>query len=267
MPASRIRCSVWKWSRPNVKVHRAPRPGTRCRRGARRPRRPRPRPPGGAAPDAVGVLAGRGRKRTSTPSKARAHRLAVVVAAACTTSAPGSEGARAGSRTISRCSTPRSASRAATRLPSPPVAPATPIMPPAGSRPAGRRRPRRSGARRRPSRSCRMCSRRLGDQPVAQRVVGQHALHPLGQRGGVARREAQADAAAAGHDLAQPAGVGDDARAAGGHRLERHEPERLVERRDHAQVGDRVERVQHRVVDPAEELAVRQQAELLAPAP
>ena len=43
--------------------------------------------------------------------------------------------------------------------------------------------------------------------------------------------EAQADALVVGHDLAQAAGVGHDARAARGHRLERDEPERLVDRR------------------------------------
>jgi hypothetical protein len=103
--------------------------------------------------------------------------------------------------------------------------------------------------------------RRLGHEPVAQHVVAEDLLHHRRQRGRVAGAEAQPDALAAGDDLAQAAGVGDDARAAGGHRLEGHEPERLVQRRDHAEVGDRVERVQHRVVDPAEEDAVALEAE------
>ena len=65
-----------------------------------------------------------------------------------------------------------------------------------------------------------------------------------------------------GHDLAQAAGVGHDARAAGGHRLERHQPERLVQRGHHREVGDPVERVQHVVADPAEEGAVGVEAQL-----
>ena len=66
-----------------------------------------------------------------------------------------------------------------------------------------------------------------------------------------------------GDDLAQAAGVGDDAGAARGHRLERDEPERLVDRGHHADVGDPVERVQDVVADPAEEGAVVHQPELL----
>jgi hypothetical protein len=65
--------------------------------------------------------------------------------------------------------------------------------------------------------------RGLGDEAEAQRRVGQHPLHHLRQRARVARAEAQADVLV-GDDLAQAAGVGHDARAAAGHRLERHEP-------------------------------------------
>ena len=78
---------------------------------------------------------------------------------------------------------------------------------------------------------------------------------------GVAAVETQPDALAPRHDLAQPAGVGDDAGAAGGHRLERHQPERLIDRRHHAEIGDPVERVQRVVADPAQEAPVRVQAQ------
>jgi hypothetical protein len=106
---------------------------------------------------------------------------------------------------------------------------------------------------------------RLGDQPRAPGVVGQHLLEDLAQRGRVARREAQPDGAVAGDDLAQAAGVGDDAQAARRHRLERDDPERLVDRRHDAQVGDAVERVQHVVADPAQERAVALQSPGAAP--
>ena len=78
---------------------------------------------------------------------------------------------------------------------------------------------------------------------------------------GVARAEAQAHVLVR-HHLAQAAGVGHEAGAARGHRLERHQPERLVDRGHHRQVGDPVERVQHVVADPAEEGAVLVEAEL-----
>ena len=74
--------------------------------------------------------------------------------------------------------------------------------------------------------------------------------------------EAQADLLVRDH-LAQAAGVGDDAGAFGGHRLQRHQAERLVDRGDDGQVGDPVERVQDVVADPAEECAVIHQAQLL----
>src|SRR5205085_2189501 len=45
-------------------------------------------------------------------------------------------------------------------------------------------------------------------------------------------------------------------------RLERDEPERLVDRRHHAQVGDAVERVQRVVARPAEERAVLREPQL-----
>ena len=102
----------------------------------------------------------------------------------------------------------------------------------------------------------------LGDETVAQLGIGQHLLGHLRERLGVARAEAQADVVGR-HDLAQSARVGDDARAAAGHRLERDQPERLVDRRNDREVGDPVERVQHVVADPADERAVLHQAELL----
>ena len=100
----------------------------------------------------------------------------------------------------------------------------------------------------------------LGDQAVAQLVVGEHALDHPAQRPGVLGREPQPDALV-GHDLPQTAGVGDDARAARRHRLQRDEAERLVDRRHHRQVGDPVERVQDVVADPPHERAVAGQAE------
>ena len=53
----------------------------------------------------------------------------------------------------------------------------------------------------------------------------------VGERVGVAGAEAQAGLVVR-DDLAQAAGVGDDAGAARGHRLERDEAERLVDRGD-----------------------------------
>ena len=102
----------------------------------------------------------------------------------------------------------------------------------------------------------------LGHQPVAQRLVGEQPLDHRRQVLGVAAVEAQAHAVVRGHDLAQAAGVGHDARAARGHRLQRHEPERLVQRGHHGEVGDPVERMQHVVADPAQEGAVGVEAEL-----
>ena len=75
------------------------------------------------------------------------------------------------------------------------------------------------------------------------------------------RARNRSPAALCGHDLAQAPGVGDDARTPGGHRLEGDEPERLVDRRDHADVGDPVERVEDVVADPTEEGAVVHQPE------
>ena len=63
--------------------------------------------------------------------------------------------------------------------------------------------------------------------------------------------------------LPQTARVGDDAGAAGGHGLERNQPERLVDGRHDADVGDRVERMQDVVADPAHERAVLHQAQIL----
>src|SRR3954468_24639618 len=101
---------------------------------------------------------------------------------------------------------------------------------------------------------------RLRDEPVAHRRIGEHERHHLRKRARVARGEAQPDVVV-GHDLAQAAGVGHDARAAARHRLERDEPERLVQRRHDAQVGDPVERVQQVVADPPEEVPVRVEPE------
>ena len=101
----------------------------------------------------------------------------------------------------------------------------------------------------------------LGDEAVAQLAIGEQALDHLAERLRVAGAEAKSRLAV-GDDLAQAAGVGDDAGAARGHRLKRDEAERLVDRRHHADVGDRVQRVQHVVADPAEEGAVVIEAEL-----
>ena len=127
--------------------------------------------------------------------------------------------------------------------------------------PRPRRRRRRPGGPRRPSRSVSTCSDASATRRSRSVVVGQQPLRHLPERLGVARAEAQADGLVARHDLAQAAGVGDQARAAGRHRLERDQPERLVDRRHDGQVGDPVERVQHVVADPAEERAVVVQAE------
>src|SRR4051794_26308168 len=71
--------------------------------------------------------------------------------------------------------------------------------------------------------------RGFGDEPVAQRIVGEQPLDHRLEVLGVAAVEAQPDALVRRHDLAQPARVGDDARAARGHRLEGDEAERLVQ--------------------------------------
>ena len=96
----------------------------------------------------------------------------------------------------------------------------------------------------------------LGHEAVAQTVVHEQPFDHHAEVFGVAAVEAQADALPVRHDLPQAAGVGHDARAPRGHRLERHQPEGLVDRGHHAQVADAVQRVQHVVPDPAEEGAV-----------
>ena len=53
-------------------------------------------------------------------------------------------------------------------------------------------------------------------------------------------------------DLGERGRVGRDHRAAARHRLERREPEALVPRRERAELGPAVERVERRLVDPAE---------------
>ena len=106
----------------------------------------------------------------------------------------------------------------------------------------------------------------LGDQATAQLVVGEHPDGDLHQRLGIAGAEAQPGFLVR-DDLAQATGVGDDAGTAGGHRLQRHQPEGLVDRGHHANVGDPVERVQHVVADPAEEGPVPHQPKLLGLAP
>src|SRR5437764_625707 len=78
---------------------------------------------------------------------------------------------------------------------------------------------------------------RLGDEALAQVLVGQHLLHHAPERTRVAGAEAERGAAAGRDDLAQAAGVGHQADASGRHRLERDEPERLVDRRHDAQIG------------------------------
>src|SRR4051794_39897009 len=103
---------------------------------------------------------------------------------------------------------------------------------------------------------------RLGHEAVAKILVGQHLGHPPAERARVLRAEAQPHVEVR-DDLPQAAGVGDDARAARGHRLERDEPERLVDRWHDGEVGDPVERVQDVVADPAHEGAVVLEAELL----
>ena len=101
----------------------------------------------------------------------------------------------------------------------------------------------------------------LGHEAVAQlRSVSRRSAIVASEPG--SRERKRRPTSLVRHDLAQAAGVGDQARAAGGHRLERHQPERLVDRRHHGQVGDPVERVQHVVADPAQERAVVVEAEL-----
>ena len=99
-------------------------------------------------------------------------------------------------------------------------------------------------------------------QPPAELVVEQDPQGDVGERLGISRVEAQARLLVR-DDLPQAAGVGDDAGAARGHRLERDEAEGLVDRRHHGQVGDPVERVQDVVADPAEEGAVLHQAQVV----
>ena len=76
------------------------------------------------------------------------------------------------------------------------------------------------------------CSRASATSRLAQLLVGEHALGDLGEASG-SRARKRRPGLVVGHDLAQAAGVGDDAGAAGGHRLERDEAERLVDRGDH----------------------------------
>ncbi len=106
-----------------------------------------------------------------------------------------------------------------------------------------------------------MCSEPSATRRSRKLGVGEHALDHLAERMRVASAKAQPDLTMR-DDFAQAARVGDDAGAIGGHRLQRHKPERLVKRRDHAGVGDPVERVQNVVTDPAEEGAVVHQPEL-----
>jgi hypothetical protein len=102
----------------------------------------------------------------------------------------------------------------------------------------------------------------LGGEAAAELGVVQHANGHLGEGERIAGAEAQPDLVV-GDDLAKPAGVGDDAGAAGRHRLQRDQAEGLVDRGDHADVGDPVERVQDVVSDPADERPVLHQAEFL----
>src|SRR5436305_963526 len=69
----------------------------------------------------------------------------------------------------------------------------------------------------------------LRDEAVPQPRVRQEPLCHRGERLGVARAEAETDVLVR-HDFAQTSSVGHEARTARGHRLERHEPERLVDR-------------------------------------
>ena len=98
---------------------------------------------------------------------------------------------------------------------------------------------RRRSARATSAQSNRSTCSRASATSCPRGVVGQNALEHAAERGGVARGEAQADRALDGHDLAEAAGVGDHAQAPGRHRLERHQPERLVDRRHDAQVARR----------------------------
>ena len=101
----------------------------------------------------------------------------------------------------------------------------------------------------------------LGDEAAPSSASDSTRYRDLAERPRVAGPEPQ-PGLLVGHDLAQAAGVGDDAGAARRHRLERDEAERLVDRGDDADVGDPVERVQDVVADPAEEGAVLHQPEL-----
>src|SRR6185437_3849457 len=103
----------------------------------------------------------------------------------------------------------------------------------------------------------------LRDEPVAQLLVDEQPFDYDAEVLGVAAVEAQADALPGGNDLAQAAGVGDDAGTAGGHRLEGYEPERLVQRGHHTEVGDAVERVQGVVSYPTKKDTVVAQPETL----
>ena len=127
--------------------------------------------------------------------------------------------------------------------------------------PASSRRARRCRLPRRPSRSC-GCDRgprRPAARPAPRRRgrAWPRRPAPRGRGSGSA-----GPAASCGHDLAQAAGVGDDAGTARRHRFERDEAERLVDRGHDADVGDPVERVKDVVADPAEERAVLNQPEL-----
>ena len=119
--------SVWKWSRPNVKVAVGRRGDERrvdeplhARRGGGVDR-------GAVQRDAVRVLA-RGRQEEHLDALERAlHRLAVAVVARLATSAPLERRRPRGVAHDEPLLDPPLASCAAIRPPRPPVAPATPI--------------------------------------------------------------------------------------------------------------------------------------------
>ena len=92
----------------------------------------------------------------------------------------------------------------------------------------------------------------LRHETVAQALVDEQALDHHAEMLGIAPVEAQPYTLAVRHDLTQTTGVGHDARAAGRHRLQRHQTEGLVDRGHYAQVGDAVQRVQRIVADPAQ---------------
>ena len=102
----------------------------------------------------------------------------------------------------------------------------------------------------------------LFDHPLAQLVVAEHLDRGFGEVLRIGRPEAEAGTFDR-HDLTQAAGVGGDARAFRGHRLECDQSEGFVDRRDHGQVGDPVERMENVIADPAEEGAVVHQPEFL----